>query len=586
MAQPIVSIVVPSYNHAHFLPIALDSALAQSYSQLEILILDDASTDETSTIIQPYLADPRIRYIRNEQNLGLGRNLNKAISLATGEYITTLGSDDRLMPDYIATSIEFLQQHPEVDLVYGDLAYINEEDTVRSDRAGVIPAQYIGGISEFARSLYFCCFASLMTITVSRRIYERYGLLKEDITGSDLGMLMRWTAAGLTMAHIPQTFGAFRVRQGQASDVKNYTGSGKDAREFYDLVRGHLTPENAHKIAGFEQRIKNTIQWKYDVALQFGYQDDGTLEQKRHDLSTLVDRYRTQNSALRQASSFSVIVYGVTSEQDLSRSLQSLTAQTYQDWEAIVVLKPQDLLATYCATFDPKRRVKPLVLEVPCQLGTQLNYGILAAQGNCYAFLQSGNLFRKNYLATLAPCFREQAAQVTVSSFMLHNPIGWLLSQNAEFYASIQPVHDLLISPLFPLDALAMRREHFDLISYLNPNLQTFIGWDFMLRTLHNKEHPFGLLDEIHLDVPLATQFRLSVSYAQELYTTFEAFYNNFTSENPEILRRRAAQLSELSALIKQIEATPQDQNLALQVACWLYTSAKEVHRDLNPLSV
>src|SRR6266550_3100148 len=97
---PIVSFVVPCYKLAHLLRECVDSILCQTFGNLEVLIMDDCSPDKTSEVAQSF-RDSRVRYIRNESNLGHLRNYNKGISLTQGKYVWLISADDYLRRAYI-----------------------------------------------------------------------------------------------------------------------------------------------------------------------------------------------------------------------------------------------------------------------------------------------------------------------------------------------------------------------------------------------------------------------------------------------------------------------------------------------------
>lgn len=106
-----VSICIPTYNGAQYLVACLDSVLGQTYKNIEILVVDDQSTDTTFEILERYAArDQRIQLIRNERNLGLVENWNRCVELATGEWIKFLFQDDLLEPTCLAKMIASIQE--------------------------------------------------------------------------------------------------------------------------------------------------------------------------------------------------------------------------------------------------------------------------------------------------------------------------------------------------------------------------------------------------------------------------------------------------------------------------------------------
>jgi GT2 family glycosyltransferase len=115
-AEPLVSILVPSYNGEKFLREALDSLLAQTYTHIEILLLDDASTDGTAAVAAEYAG--RITYVRQPQNMGIYDNVNVGIAMARGELIATYHADDIYLPTIVEEQVKYLNAHPEVGAVF------------------------------------------------------------------------------------------------------------------------------------------------------------------------------------------------------------------------------------------------------------------------------------------------------------------------------------------------------------------------------------------------------------------------------------------------------------------------------------
>src|SRR5262245_49168770 len=104
--KPRVSIGMPVYNGERFLKDAIDSLLAQRFEDFELIILDNASTDRTEEICRTYAdQDNRIRYVRNEENIGLARNFNRAFQLSSGEYFKWASADDVCHRDLVASCL-------------------------------------------------------------------------------------------------------------------------------------------------------------------------------------------------------------------------------------------------------------------------------------------------------------------------------------------------------------------------------------------------------------------------------------------------------------------------------------------------
>lgn len=106
-----VSIIMPSYNTAKFIKETIESVLAQTYANWELLIVDDCSTDNTDEVVQEYINDSRIRYIKNERNCGAALSRNRALQEAKGRWIAFLDSDDLWMHEKLERQIRFMEEN-------------------------------------------------------------------------------------------------------------------------------------------------------------------------------------------------------------------------------------------------------------------------------------------------------------------------------------------------------------------------------------------------------------------------------------------------------------------------------------------
>ena len=117
--QPLVSVIIATCNRAEYLKVAIDSVLTQTYSNFELLILDNFSTDHTGEVIASY-TDSRIKSIRHLANIGPIANWYYGMHWAAGEYFSILGDDDYYLPNFIEQRVKAFQRHPEVLIVFSD----------------------------------------------------------------------------------------------------------------------------------------------------------------------------------------------------------------------------------------------------------------------------------------------------------------------------------------------------------------------------------------------------------------------------------------------------------------------------------
>ena len=123
---PDISVIMPVYNGGLYLKEAINSILSQSFKNFELIILNDASTDNSEEVIVSF-SDKRIHYVKNESNVGLIKTLNKGLSLAQGKFIARMDQDDISLPNRFQKQINFLNHHPEINVVSSKLIFIDEK---------------------------------------------------------------------------------------------------------------------------------------------------------------------------------------------------------------------------------------------------------------------------------------------------------------------------------------------------------------------------------------------------------------------------------------------------------------------------
>ena len=139
--MPKVSVIIPAYNAARYLPEAIDSVLTQTYQDCEIILVDDGSTDDTAEVVSRY--GTRVTYVQ-QSNQGVGAARNTGIDLARGDYLVFQDADDVLLPGKLEVQASFLDQHPDVDAVFSDICPV----LARFCRAGTASGVSFGAATE------------------------------------------------------------------------------------------------------------------------------------------------------------------------------------------------------------------------------------------------------------------------------------------------------------------------------------------------------------------------------------------------------------------------------------------------------
>ena len=130
MSKPEVSVIMPVYNAAPYLRDAIDSIVAQTFQNWELILLNDGSTDNSLQIAQSY-TDPRIRILDSEKNYGLIHQLNRGMEAAQGRYIARLDADDIALPGRLQRQFDYLEQHPEIGLLGGFARVIGTDEIMQ-----------------------------------------------------------------------------------------------------------------------------------------------------------------------------------------------------------------------------------------------------------------------------------------------------------------------------------------------------------------------------------------------------------------------------------------------------------------------
>ena len=238
--MPKVSVVIPSYNCAPYLGDSIKSILDQSYGDVEIIVVDDASTDNTKAIIDEYLANPKLRYIRNEENKGLMASRNVGIACAEGDLIAFLDADDLFLPNKLKKQVEFFNKDENSVISYANVTYFKDGEDKE-----ILSTQhhFSGDIFYFLKRSNFIAVSTVMARSKIFKSYKFNENLKAMGHG-DWEFYLRLAASGTNFTYIDNPLSKIRVRKNAMTTTDGMIESRQEvglmARDYWKAFKNSM----------------------------------------------------------------------------------------------------------------------------------------------------------------------------------------------------------------------------------------------------------------------------------------------------------------------------------------------------------
>ncbi len=249
--ETLVSVVMPNHNNARYIDQAIAGVVGQSWRNLELIIIDDGSTDQSSAVIKRWLdRDVRIRLFAHQNNRGVATALNTGLTHINGDYVGFCASDDRWLPDKLTLQLDCFARHREVAVVHSDSEIIDE----RSRRTG----ELFSGVyhttkkrltGDLLRDLLVTNYISAPTVLIRRECVEQVGLFPDSLKWLEDWVYMVRIARHFLFHYLPEVVVQYRIHSGSSNlDKTGYEESRVQARllmlsempEMSRLMRSHI----------------------------------------------------------------------------------------------------------------------------------------------------------------------------------------------------------------------------------------------------------------------------------------------------------------------------------------------------------
>jgi len=249
MDNPLISIVVPTRNRARLLPRLFESVLSQTYPHWELIIVDDASTDDTQLVLRGYQAThPQLKIITLPAHGGAGRARNAGVDAAQGAYIAFLDDDDVALPARLERQLQFLSAHPDVDLCFSLIRWMNVPDALKVERPGALLRNEIPAepAALFRYLLRNSCVPT-PTIVAKASVVRQYRFAEDVEIAEDLYPILTMAANGVSIRGVPEVLVLIERggREGRSLDAQ---------RQYRDHMKVVHRVFDEQRVAGLLQR--------------------------------------------------------------------------------------------------------------------------------------------------------------------------------------------------------------------------------------------------------------------------------------------------------------------------------------------
>jgi len=265
--MPKITVIMPTFNRAGLISKSIESVLNQSFKDFEFYILDDGSTDNTKEVVEPYLADSRVKYLYHD-NEGEAKTVNWGWSLAKGEYFTQVNSDDTITPDSFKIMVKALDKHKDKVLAYPDFNFIDENDKIISTTKN--PDW------DFKKALSgFACFAASAGSFIRKSAFKDFKEIKRSRFKHINDIEMYWEMALYgDFLHVKHTLANWRVHPGQISAARY-----KSLPEIEEWFNYYFSkPDLPSKILMLKEKTRESI---VRYAIKLIKEGDISKEEKR-----------------------------------------------------------------------------------------------------------------------------------------------------------------------------------------------------------------------------------------------------------------------------------------------------------------
>lgn len=538
----LLSVVIPAFNYARYLEQAVRSLLSQGVDSIEVLVLDNASTDDTQGVMAGFAANPRVRYMRNRRNFGAGNNSHNGFWAAKGKYLILFMADDFMNPGHVSRILPAMERDARIAVGYSPISWVNEQGKplVGPRHPGHREADYIGGRNEVADLLVYDNYITPSAAIIRREAFFEAWQRDIRIRGSGDWQLM------VTLAERFPDF-VFTTLPGVSYRVHG----AQHSNEFYGTsapLEGHLCILEGVFERGREELLSGRAR---EVAEQLRRRLEQHPNERENQLGVRVRKLCERLDGLAregESALFSIILTTYNRPDLLQDALASVGSQQLRDFEVILINDNGEPVEHLLAVYDfPITYIRQGLNR---GLSAARNAGLKLATGRYIVYLDDDDIYLPNHLAVLAEAFEQHPHSVVYTgveyvSERLEGGRRIELERSQPFRHEVFDRDRLFAQNYIPVNTWAHPRDMLGVVGEFDTGLAAFEDWDMLLRmaTRYPFVHVPVITSEVHTREQGASGDHMLGRERKNFPALYQLLYQRYPGSESEGLKHERGEM-------------------------------------------
>jgi O-antigen biosynthesis protein len=484
--EPLLSVIIPAYNYGRFLGQTVRSVLDQGLQSIEVLVLDNASSDDTPQVMRTFSSEPNVRYMRNRWNIGPGHNVQSGVRIATGQFMSILMADDFFNAGHLSRLLPLMQDNPQVAVGYTPIRWVNEQglELNASRHPGYRDQDYLGGRNEVVDLLVFDNYIAPSAAILRRSAYLSTCHWNSQLKGAgDWEMVIQLAERFPDFAFVNTPGVSYRMHGAQYSN--DFYASTAPLEDHIRILEGISERGSERHVQGHEREIAAQLAKRLS---NYPQEQDTELGQRSKELC---ERFEALARSDEQYL-FSIILTTYNRPDLLKDALASVGNQQLRDFEVILINDNGSPVESLLADYDyPITYIRQGRNQ---GLSAARNAGLKLAQGRFVCFLDDDDMFASDHLETLAEAahsYPEGMVFYTDACYVQERLEG---SQRIELGRTFPFVHgdfsadSLAIANYIPVNTWCVPRSLFAQVGEFDTSFPALEDWEMLLRITRGRD--------------------------------------------------------------------------------------------------